>query len=93
MRRLILYREVYEADGEIILWQAHDVARYLGAHHATARQRRKVTGRIITARDVTDRHAAEVQLRQACAVEHSPASVVITDTTGRIEYVNPVSLN
>jgi PAS domain S-box-containing protein len=53
-------------------------------------QHDQIVGRIITAHDVTERHQAEVQLRQLQrAVEHSPASVVITDTVGRIEYVNP----
>ncbi len=40
--------------------------------------------------DVTGRKRAEDQLRKlSLAVEQSPASVVITDTAGRIEYVNP----
>ncbi|CAG0953587.1 Nitrogen fixation regulatory protein [Anaerolineae bacterium] len=43
-----------------------------------------------TWRDITDRKRAEDQLRQlSSAVEQSPASVVITDTAGNIEYVNP----
>ncbi|MGE5619513.1 MAG: PAS domain S-box protein [Sphingomonadaceae bacterium] len=41
-------------------------------------------------RDVTERKLAEEQLRKLSrAVEQSPATVVITDTTGSIEYVNP----
>jgi len=41
--------------------------------------------------DMTDRKLAEVELRKLSkAVEQSPASVVITDTLGNIEYVNPV---
>jgi PAS domain S-box-containing protein len=41
-------------------------------------------------RDITLRKAAEDRLRQLSrAVEQSPASVMITDTSGRIEYVNP----
>ena len=40
--------------------------------------------------DVTDRLRAEETLRKLSrAVEQSPASVVITDTKGDIEYVNP----
>lgn len=40
--------------------------------------------------DLTERKAAEARLRQLSrAVEQSPASIVITDTTGAIEYVNP----
>jgi nitrogen fixation negative regulator NifL len=41
-------------------------------------------------RDVTARDEAQKQLRQLSrAVEQSPASIVITDTRGVIEYVNP----
>jgi PAS domain S-box-containing protein len=42
------------------------------------------------AREITERKRAEDQLRKlSCAVEQSPASVVITDLGGNIEYVNP----
>jgi two-component system, cell cycle sensor histidine kinase and response regulator CckA len=42
------------------------------------------------ARDVTEKRAAEERLRDLSrAIEQSPASVVITDTQGRIKYVNP----
>ena len=40
--------------------------------------------------DITDRKHNEEQLRRLFrAVEQSPASIVITDTSGRIDYVNP----
>lgn len=40
--------------------------------------------------DITDRKATEGRLRQLSrAVEQSPALIIITDTKGRIEYVNP----
>jgi PAS domain S-box-containing protein len=39
---------------------------------------------------ITERQRAENELRKISrAVEQSPASIVITDTTGAIEYVNP----
>jgi PAS domain S-box-containing protein len=42
------------------------------------------------ARDITQRKRAEDQLRKLSrAVEQSPASVVITNLSGNIEYVNP----
>ncbi|HXQ28876.1 MAG TPA: PAS domain S-box protein [Gemmatimonadales bacterium] len=47
-------------------------------------------GRICAvARDITDRKRAEERLRWlTLAVEQSPVSIIITDTDGRIEYVN-----
>lgn len=42
------------------------------------------------ATDVTERHLRTEQLRQLfCAVEQSPATVVISDPSGNICYVNP----
>jgi PAS domain S-box-containing protein len=50
----------------------------------------QITGLVGVSRDITERRRAEEQLRKlSFAVEQSPASVVITDTAGRIEYVNP----
>lgn len=85
------FREVYEAEEEIVFQQASGELRYLELRIMPLRNRHgAVAGKIITARDVTDRHQAEAQLRQLQrAVEQSPASVVITDSMGRIEYVNP----
>jgi diguanylate cyclase (GGDEF)-like protein/PAS domain S-box-containing protein len=41
-------------------------------------------------RDITDLREREEQFRMlSAAVEHSPASIVITDARGSIEYVNP----
>jgi len=42
-----------------------------------------------TIRDITERKTTELALRKlSVAVEQSPASIVITDTAGHIEYVN-----
>jgi PAS domain S-box-containing protein len=44
----------------------------------------------VTIENAIRRHRAEEQVRKLTrAVEQSPASVVITDTEGKIEYVNP----
>lgn len=49
-----------------------------------------IAGISTIARDITTSKQAEMQLRKlSMAVEQSPASVVITDTQGVIEYVNP----
>ena len=45
-------------------------------------------------RDITERKQIEEKLRQlSIAVEQSPASIVITDRAGDIEYVNPKFVN
>ncbi|MCX7111935.1 MAG: PAS domain S-box protein, partial [Proteobacteria bacterium] len=45
---------------------------------------------LASVRDITERKQAEEKLRQlSTAVEQCPVSIVITDTTGAIEYVNP----
>lgn len=49
-----------------------------------------IGGLLVTTRDVTARKSAEqMQRRLNMVIEQNPSSVVITDTGGRIEYVNP----
>ncbi len=53
-------------------------------------QKNRLKGLIGTAEDITEQSVAEGELRKLIrAVEQSPATVVITDTDGNIEYVNP----
>ncbi|MCK6385877.1 MAG: PAS domain S-box protein [Rhodocyclaceae bacterium] len=71
-------------------WQARDGRlRVLEAHTGEI----EVAGSrllLATLHDVTARLQAEDRLRTlARAVEQSPASIVITDTEGKIEYINP----
>jgi two-component system sensor histidine kinase/response regulator len=48
-----------------------------------------LTGVVTTFSDITDRHAAEDQLRKlSLAVEQSPIAIAISSPEGRIEYVN-----
>jgi PAS domain S-box-containing protein len=50
----------------------------------------QVGGVVITLMDITAFKQANMQLaRLSAAVEQSPASIVITNTAGNIEYVNP----
>ncbi len=49
-----------------------------------------VNGAVVVAQDISQRRRQEEQLRQLHrAVEQSPVSIVITDPSGAIEYVNP----
>ncbi len=49
-----------------------------------------VAGLISVSVDITERNAAEDELRKVlAAVEQAPSSIVITDARGAIEYVNP----
>ena len=49
-----------------------------------------VVGAIERIRDITERKQAEETIRKiSAAVEQSPATIVITDISGAIEYVNP----
>ncbi len=53
-------------------------------------QHKKLRGIIGSAEDITEQSMVEGELRKLIqAVEQSPATVVITDTEGNIEYVNP----
>ncbi len=46
-------------------------------------------GAVVTFRDITERKLATEKISKlSTAIEQSPASIVITDLTGRIEYVN-----
>lgn len=50
----------------------------------------KILGAILVFRDVTSRRESDRKIRQlSSAVESSSASIVITDTDGNIQYVNP----
>jgi PAS domain S-box-containing protein len=66
----------------------------IGWQEWTDRAIRDETGRVIefqsVGRDITERKRAEDEIRMlSYAVEQSNTSIVITNTTGRIEYVNP----
>jgi len=54
----------------------------------------ELVGVALFSEDITERKQAELELKKLSrAVEQSPTSVVITDTNGTIEYINPKFTN
>ncbi|MBI5566599.1 MAG: PAS domain S-box protein [Chloroflexi bacterium] len=70
---------------------AHGARRWLLTSKVPLRDEAgQITGLLGIGHDITARKQADEQLRQLSrAVEHCPVSIVITDLTGRIQYVNP----
>lgn len=86
-------QETGKFDGELTMLAAG--GRKFPAEISTAvfagKEGRMMTSMFI--RDITRRKAAETQIRKFhLAVEQSPENIVITDLTGRIEYVNEAFL-
>jgi PAS domain S-box-containing protein len=74
--------EIRDADGQARIVQFH-VAPF-------SRSGQKAGGVVAALLDITEIKATEEQLRKVSrAVEQSPASIVVTDLEGSIEYVNP----
>ena len=64
--------------------------RILEYHSYPLIQTGRISGRVWSFRDITERKKAEEELQKLSMVpEHNPASVVMTDLQGTIEYVNP----
>ena len=78
IRDLLVEQQTKSGEPRSALLSA-DVVEIGGARHA-----------LTTLRDVTAQRKSELSLRRmVAAVEQTPASVVITDAKGAIEYVNP----
>ena len=81
--------ERQEVDGEV-LWRKDGSC--FDAHYTSTPMWSdgELAGAVVTFSDITLRRQADEQLRNlSSAVEQSPSTVVITDTEGRIGYVNP----
>lgn len=82
-------RDGYEIEHRVVRRKSGEIRIvYEKCHHI-----RDGSGRIVKSvgmvQDITERKKAEEELRKlSLAVSESPASVVITNTEGRIEYVN-----
>jgi nitrogen fixation negative regulator NifL len=79
----------YECDAEVV--RPDGGRRWIVARGEATRD---ALGAVValkgTVQDITERKHNEAELRKlSMAVTQSPSSIVITDTNGRIEYVNP----
>lgn len=85
----LAYR-LQESDSEPARIEFEHEARTYDVQLSPLRHRQQRPGSLLVLRDVTASKQAESRLRSLSkAIEHSPATVVITDTEGTIEYVNP----
>ena len=81
--------ENYEGQYENLLVRK-DGSTFPVESHARMMRWRGTNTRVTSLLDISDRKRTEEQLHKlSLAVEQSPASIVITDTDGNIEYVNP----
>ncbi len=72
-----------------ILWRKDGSRFYANYTSTPILKDGSVMGAVITFRDVTKQREAEVEIKKlSTTVEQSPASTVITDVNGTIEYVN-----
>ena len=73
-----------------ILWRKDGTYFHVEYTSVPLRKEDSIIGTVVIFRDISERIAAQEQLRKlSSATENSPATVVITDKNGIIEYVNP----
>lgn len=89
--QLILREEKAFRDYEEQTINAEGIARWLSTTKVPLKDsQNRIIGLVGISRDITEQKEKECRLRQlSTAVEQSPASIVITDLKGNIEYVNP----
>jgi PAS domain-containing protein len=90
--RIAPYLEVDDAQDEFDLLQGVERRYYDFRMTALRGLRRRLQGRLIVVRDITERKRAERELqRQALTFEHISDSIILTDVQGRIVDCNPAT--
>lgn len=73
-----------------VLWRRDGRAIPVAYHAYPVRHEGRLLGSVVSFADITRRKQAEFDKeRLAAAIEHAADEIIITDTHGRIEYVNP----
>ncbi|MCM0081432.1 PAS domain S-box protein [Geomonas sp. Red32] len=76
--------------GEELFWRKDGSSFTVEFISTPIREEGELVGCVVVYRDTTERNLVEEQLlKLSQAVVQSPISIMITDTTGKIEYVNP----
>ena len=75
---------------EELFWRKDGTSFYVECNCSPIREDGELVGAVIIYKDMTERRLAEEQLlKLSQAVMQSPVSIMITDTLGNIEFVNP----
>ncbi len=84
------YQDTFELDEEIRVGGEGDTNWYELIISPLHDHQQHLVGRVVVMRNITQRKKNEERIAQLSrAVEASPASIVVTDIQGNIEYVNP----
>ncbi|KAA3608481.1 MAG: PAS domain S-box protein [Calditrichaeota bacterium] len=78
------------SEDNAVFWHKNGLPVFVQYSVSPLKQGEKIIGSMIVFQDVTKIRRSEAQLhRLSQVVEQSPTIIVITDTMGKIEYVNP----
>ena len=93
-----IYKAVSNKDivrmDEDVFWKKDKTKLFVQYVASPLSSENNVIGTVVIFTDITRQKAAEEELRiKSHVIEQSPLSIIITDPTARIEYVNPAFIN